>query len=286
MITRTLLILLTCICFHPNPAYAGGQSAETLTYDLGSMAKEDIVRDAITHIQRGDFVFQDAGPSDLLGGASYIPNEAPIFLYDAYKAIIGNVTHCGAVVRRKDPLTGEHALFVCESPADVLRNPDGSPVMTDKGPIPICGLTPLDVWLLRGTGAEFVVCRPKYDPCRFMNSIKIRLFERRIVQWVGRPYDFEFSLANDEVYCSDLIWEAFKHVTGELLVKGTKFAELNCDEPISQPFFAAFFGVDAEGNPNKPWFREIITPVSLINSPKVDMILRFGLEDDEILSEY
>lgn len=106
-------------------------------------------------------------------------------------------SHCGVVVRED----GEWA--VAESIGTVRK-------------------TPLWRWVMRGRGGKFAVYRLK-EPHRK----NIPRFVRELEPFMGRPYDFRYRMDDEPLYCSELVYRAYKNATGEELGRLARLGDLN-----------------------------------------------------------
>jgi len=79
--------------------------------------------------------------------------------------------------------------------------------------------------------------------------------------FLGRPYDIRYELDDEKIYCSELIFKAFKRVTGEDLGRLQTLGELDW-----QPYQAVIESI--EGGP-VPLDRTMITPRSLSEAPQL-----------------
>ena len=177
---------------------------------------------------------------------SYGPREGDVVFQslprcDLVDAIEGATTspfsHCGIVVRRGD------AVSVLESFREVHE-------------------TPLDEWVARGRGRAFAVFRLR-DPWR----TRISAFVDAARRFEGRPYDSHYSFDDDAIYCSELIFKAFKTATGEALGTTQRLAQLNWP-----PFEALIRRLEGA----IPLDREMITPRALSEAPQLREVHRVG----------
>ena len=88
------------------------------------------------------------------------------------------ITHCGIIVMR-----------------------NGQPYVLET--LRTLVLTPLDKFVARGKGCKYWLKRPKEE------NIKIKY-----AHYLGKPYDLEFKFDNGKFYCSELIYDIYKHQLG------------------------------------------------------------------------
>ena len=116
--------------------------------------------------------------------------------------------------------------------------------------------TPLFQWIQRGRRDRFDVYRlkpefQKHIP-KFLASLK---------PYQGRPYDFQYRLEDDAIYCSELIYHAFYDATGIRLGKTDKLGDLNW-----KPYRQTIIKYEGGGPPLE---RNMITPIGLANAPQL-----------------
>lgn len=88
------------------------------------------------------------------------------------------ITHCGIIVMR-----------------------NGQPYVLET--LRTLVLTPLDKFVARGKGGKYWLKRSKEE------NIKIKY-----AHYLGIPYDLEFKFDNGKFYCSELIYDIYKHQLG------------------------------------------------------------------------
>lgn len=82
--------------------------------------------------------------------------------------------------------------------------------------------TPLAVWVLRGRGGRFAAYRLKEE---YRDDIP--QFIRELYPFLGRPYDFRFRMDDGALYCSELVYKAYKNACGEELGVLVKLGDLD-----------------------------------------------------------
>ena len=88
------------------------------------------------------------------------------------------ITHCGVIVMR-----------------------NGKPFVLET--LKTLQLTPLDKFVARGKGGKYWLKRPDKDDIRI-----------KYANYLGKPYDLAFKFDNGKFYCSELIYDIYKHQLG------------------------------------------------------------------------
>ncbi len=139
------------------------------------------------------------------------------------------INHCGIVVVEKGNI------FVIEASSDVCK-------------------TPIEEWVQRGKGKKFALMR--------MKGIETWQ-EKRVVQeafkFLGHPYDFQYRWDDEKIYCSELVYKAYKRGIGVLLGNLKPLKEMNYKG--HEEFIKKTTGGEL------PLNRKIITPVDIYKSP-------------------
>ncbi len=138
----------------------------------------------------------------LAGFISYQPQNGDIIFQSLQKnelvetiegATNSPYSHCG-VVRFKDGVT--HALVKVKH-------------------------TPLYLWLVQGRFGSFSVYRLKSE---YQQTIS--RFIEELDKFVGLPYDFHYDMGDDAIYCSELVYKAYKQATGMEMGKLVRLGDL------------------------------------------------------------
>lgn len=119
--------------------------------------------------------------------------------------------------------------------------------------------TSITAWEMQGRDGHFTVYRlkPKYHD-------KIPAFIKAAQGYEGLPYDIHYDLDDKAIYCSELIFKAFRKVTGEELGHLQKLGELKWQpyEPVIKQI---------EGG-TVPLDRVLITPRSLSEAAQLEKV--------------
>jgi hypothetical protein len=82
--------------------------------------------------------------------------------------------------------------------------------------------------------------------------------------FLGKPYDIHYELDDAKIYCSELVFKAFRLATGENLGRLTKLKELDW-----KPFEPLIKQIE---NGDVPLEREIITPVAVARARQLEKV--------------
>jgi hypothetical protein len=126
--------------------------------------------------------------------------------------------------------------------------------------------TPLANWIARGREQAFVASRLSSSLASDAAS-----FVAAAQRMTGQPYDFSYAFDNGAIYCSELVYLAFKETYGRPIGGTTRLKDLNW-----KPFES--FISESEGG-DVPLEREMITPRALHEAPELTVVFRQGLEE-------
>ena len=148
-------------------------------------------------------------------------------------------SHCGIVLQR------EGRFYVLEAIGPVKE-------------------TALDEWLARGRLQQFAVFRFK-EPYR---SRIPRIIERARLL-LGRPYDNHYDFDDARIYCSELVFKAFRAEVGEDLGKVRRLGDLGW-----KPYTVTILQIE---NGALPLDREMITPKDLSEGNQLEKVFAHGI---------
>ena len=179
--------------------------------------------------------------------AGYSPREGDIIfqslpheeLVDAIEGVTHSpYSHCGVVLLRENRWVVVEAIF------DVHE-------------------TPLLQWMQRGRKAGVAIYRlePKY-------TAAIPEFKKRLISFEGLPYDYDYAMSDDAIYCSELAYKAFQKATGEEMGRLEKLGDLDW-----KPFERFIQSVQGK----LPLDRLMITPASLSRAKQIHEVYRVGI---------
>jgi hypothetical protein len=126
-------------------------------------------------------------------------------------------------------------------------------------------ITPLKAFLWRGRQGGFAVYRFKesYRP-------QIPATLAAVQKYLGRPYDIRYELDDEKIYCSELIYKAWRDVTGQELGKLVRLGDLKW-----QPYESTIRQLEG-GEP--PLDRMMIAPRDLALAPQLELVQAYQIE--------
>lgn len=153
---------------------------------------------------------------------------------------------------------------VTESPRShcgILRQrPEGWVVMEAVEPV---RETPLAEWVRRGREGKFEVFR-----LRAPHRDKIPGMITAAQKYLGRPYDLRYRLDDEKIYCSELVYKAFRDAGGGELGRLQTLGELNW-----KPHEAFIRHLEGGG---LPLDRKMITPRAVSEAPQLEKVYPGG----------
>ncbi|MCB2081710.1 MAG: hypothetical protein H6908_01885 [Hyphomicrobiales bacterium] len=156
----------------------------------------------------------------------------------------------------------------------IIMVTDDGPVVMDSAGV-IRNWT-LDTFVQRGLGNKFRIYRHKD-----MTPEKQEALLTALQPYYGRHYDIFFLFGNPELYCSELVWEAFNAIG---LSAGTieRLGDLDTDNYVTQttikriapfhPYCRENINMSQEACISKIMEQELVSPVSITRDPNYTQI--------------
>jgi Permuted papain-like amidase enzyme, YaeF/YiiX, C92 family len=119
--------------------------------------------------------------------------------------------------------------------------------------------TPLFLWIPRGRAGRFAAYRPSAG-----NNGDRSLLRTALGGFMGRPYDFRYAPGDGEIYCSELVFKAYRDAYGLELGEWQSLGDLNW-----RPFESFIRKMEAG---SLPLARPMITPVALTKSASLSRV--------------
>lgn len=114
-------------------------------------------------------------------------------------------------------------------------------------------------WVRRGKGEKIAVYRPNDELAEHTEQV-IEAARR----YLGRPYDIQYELDDAKIYCSELVWKAWRDAVGVELAPTETLGSMNW-----VPWTAHILSL-TEGE--LPLDRPIVSPVQLTRSPLLRLV--------------
>lgn len=127
-------------------------------------------------------------------------------------------------------------------------------------------ITPLDEWIARGQSKHYVIKRLK-NANQVLSPEALQKIKQECKIQLGKNYDMTFEWSDDNIYCSELIWKAYKRATGIEVGKLEKLKDFDLSSPIVKQKL-----VERYGN-NIPLDEVVISPAAIYNSERLETVL-------------
>lgn len=126
--------------------------------------------------------------------------------------------------------------------------------------------TPLDQWLKRGTGGQYVLMRPQTA----LSDEQERALRKAALPFRDKGYDLLFNWSDEAIYCSELIWKLYDRALGVQLTPLKTFRDYKLDHAEVQRQVKERFKVDI------PWDEPVIAPSDLMESSYLRVVSSSG----------
>lgn len=90
--------------------------------------------------------------------------------------------------------------------------------------------TPLDRWVARGEGGQYVVKRLA-EAERVMTGGTIKKLRDQARRFEGKAYDLIFEWSDENMYCSELVWKIYDRTLGVQVGRLQKLKSFRLDDP-------------------------------------------------------
>lgn len=125
--------------------------------------------------------------------------------------------------------------------------------------------TPFETWKAKGRDGRWAAYRLKGAYLKHIPQ-----FLKDLQQHVGKPYDFKYELSEDKLYCSELVYHAWRSSTGQEMGKLKKVGDLNW-----KPYSAT---IEKYNGAPVPVERQVISPIELSKAGQLKKVYDHGLD--------
>jgi hypothetical protein len=140
----------------------------------------------------------------------------------------------------------------------ILVNREGKPHVLEAV-TPVVRYTPLQDWLNQGWKGYYAHFRPKE-----ISDAKIATAVAEAKKLLGKPYDLQYMLTDERIYCSELIYKAYRRGAGVEIGRQQRLGDFNWKQ--HEAFIRALAGGEL------PLERKLVTPVSVATSPHLSLV--------------
>ena len=122
--------------------------------------------------------------------------------------------------------------------------------------------TPLQQWVDRGVNKHYVVKR--YQTA--LTAIQQTKLVKNAEGYLNKPYDIYFEWGDDAIYCSEIVWKAYKNALGIELAPLDQLKSFDLTDPSVKALMKQRYGKTI------PLQEKVIAPSALFNSKKLVLI--------------
>jgi uncharacterized protein YycO len=115
---------------------------------------------------------------------------------------------------------------------------DGKPFVLEA--IATVRYTPLAAWTTRGDGAKYVVRRLKSG----LSADQARALRTAAESHAGKPYDLYFEWSDERIYCSELVWKAYRDALGVEIGTRQKLRDFDLSDAIVKAKMRERYGTE------------------------------------------
>lgn len=137
---------------------------------------------------------------------------------------------------------------------------DGKPFVFEA--IATVRFTPLANWIARGDGGHYVVKRLK----RPLTKTQTDSLRRAAERYASKPYDLYFEWSDARIYCSELVWKAYRDGVGIEVGRRQKLREFDLTDPAVRAKMRERYGSRV------PLDEPVISPGAQFDSPLLETV--------------
>lgn len=127
-------------------------------------------------------------------------------------------------------------------------------------------VTPLEAWIARGEDRHYVVKRLRDESV--LTPAVLERMRRTVEQFRGRNYDLVFGWSDDRIYCSELVWKAYKRAAGVEIGSLQHLRDFDLSDAVVRGKLHERYGHRI------PWDEPVISPAAMFASPLLREVAR------------
>ncbi len=120
--------------------------------------------------------------------------------------------------------------------------------------------TPLDAWIRQGDGERYVVRRLR-GARDVLTPDAVRRLRQAAERFLGKPYDHYFGWSDTRIYCSELVWKAYRDALGIEIGAPLPLREFDLGHPLVKAKLQERYG------DHVPLDEPVISPGQMFRSP-------------------
>lgn len=125
--------------------------------------------------------------------------------------------------------------------------------------------TPWEKWKTASRDGRWAVYRVKSAHRKHLPE-----FVKQLHPHAGKPYDFKYQITTDKLYCSELVYQAWKAATNQEMGRLEKLGDLNWKPHQTT--------IEKYNKGPVALKREMISPVSLSRAKQLELVYNHGLK--------
>lgn len=122
--------------------------------------------------------------------------------------------------------------------------------------------TALDAWIQRGVKQQFVVKRYHHNLSTTQQAKLVQDAEK----YLGKPYDIYFEWSDSAIYCSEIVWKAYKQALGVELAPLERLKDFDLTDPQVKSLMKQRYGQKV------PMQEKVISPKAIFESKQLVLV--------------
>jgi hypothetical protein len=131
-------------------------------------------------------------------------------------------------------------------------------------------MTPLMQFISRGKNRDFIIKRVR-ENLVLLHQENLNKLKMALLPFAGVAYDFWFEWSDEKIYCSELVWKAYKNAFNLELATPERFKDFPLNGPWAQRLI-----LDRYTRQGRSLNLDelVVSPVALLDSPQLQDVFR------------